>query len=64
MQEIINKRKIELEEQLKNDIMNRAMIQEQITSLTTNVEIIDKQITSIRVILGEFNNLSHPLTGE
>lgn len=61
MQEIINNRKIELEEQLKNNIVNREFIKEQITVLDDNVESIDKQILIIRAVLIEFNNLSTPI---
>lgn len=42
---------IQLEEQLKNNIMNKAILQEQMDNIQTQVTQLDIQITGIRSIL-------------
>lgn len=55
--ESITKRMVEIENQLKDLIINKSIIGEQIKQLTSNADVIENQIIGCRAMIIELRNL-------
>lgn len=55
MNEIIETRKLEIENQLRRSIIDKSLIEERIDQMSKNVEDIDKNIIGLRAILMELD---------
>lgn len=55
MNEIIETRKLEIENQLRRSIIDKSLIEERIDQMVKNVKDIDKNIVGLRAILMELD---------